>query len=62
VWLNSASFDPYERLKTTKPLGEVTELDALPFRNSGPGAMTAFLDLADALAKAGGGARIGDLA
>jgi hypothetical protein len=62
VWLNSASFEPYERLKATKPLGELTELDALPFRNSGPGTMTAFLDLADALARGDGGARIGELA
>jgi hypothetical protein len=61
VWLNSASFAPYERLKASKPLSEVTELDALPLRNSGPGAMTAFLDVADVLADAGGGARIGDL-
>ena len=65
VWLNSRSFEPYERLKAAKPLPEAEELDALPFRNSGPGAMTAFLDLADALAKADGGVggnRIGDLA
>src|SRR5262249_5249495 len=47
VWLNSASFDPYERLKAAKPLAEVTETDAFRFRQSGPGALTAFLDLAD---------------
>jgi peptidoglycan/xylan/chitin deacetylase (PgdA/CDA1 family) len=62
VWLNSASFAPYERLKASKPLGEVTEMDAWRHRNSGPGAMTAFLELADRLAREGGGARIGDLA
>lgn len=62
VWLNSRSFEPYERLKAAKPLSEVGELDALPLRNSGPGAMTAFLDLGDVLAKTGGGVRIGDLA
>jgi hypothetical protein len=62
VWLNSASFEPYERLKASRPLTEVTEEQAFGFRNGGPGAMTAFLALADALAHAGGGARIGDLA
>lgn len=62
VWLNSAAFEPYERLKAVGPLGELTERDAVRFRNSGPGAMTAFLDLADQLAKAGGGSRVGDLA
>ena len=62
VWLNSASFEPYERLKASRPLPEVTEEHAFGFRNGGPGAMTAFLDLADALAGAGGGARIGDMA
>jgi hypothetical protein len=62
VWLNSASFEPYERLKASRPLPEVTEAHAFGFRNGGPGAMTAFLALADALAHAGGGARIGDLA
>jgi hypothetical protein len=62
VWLNSASFEPYGRLKASRPLPEVTEEHAFGFRNGGPGAMTAFLALADALAHAGGGARIGDLA
>ncbi len=62
VWLNSADFAPYERMKASMPLPEVTELHAFGFRNGGPGAMTAFLDLADALAADGGGARVGDLA
>jgi hypothetical protein len=62
VWLNSASFDPYERLKASKPLADVTEDDALAFRHTGPGARTAFMDLTDRLARDGGGARIGDLA
>jgi hypothetical protein len=62
VWLNSRSFEPYEQLKASKPLDEVSELDANRFRNSGPGAMTAFLDLADRLASDGGGARVSDLA
>jgi hypothetical protein len=63
VWLNSASFEPYEQLKASRPLGELGERDAVPFRNSGPGAMTAFLDLADRLADGagGGGACIRDL-
>lgn len=61
VWLNSRRFEPYERLKATGPLGAVTEQDAAPFRGSGPGALTAFLDLADRLAADGGGARISDL-
>lgn len=62
VWLNSRSFDRYEALKATGPLAELTEQDAAPFRTSGPGTMTAFLDLADRLAAAGGGARVRDLA
>jgi hypothetical protein len=61
VWLNSASVEPYERLKAIGPLGERTETDAARFRNSGTGTMTAFLDLADRLAAAGGGARVCDL-
>ncbi|HEY8584243.1 MAG TPA: hypothetical protein VIL49_14905 [Capillimicrobium sp.] len=63
IWLNSRSFEPYERLKTEHALGEVTEMQANRFRAQGPGTMTAFLDLADRLAGGGGGgARVRDLA
>ncbi|HWV86398.1 MAG TPA: hypothetical protein VNZ62_13200, partial [Capillimicrobium sp.] len=63
VWLNSASFEPYERLKATRPLGEVAPEDAAALRNDdGPGARTAFLALADRLAALGGGAKVSDLA
>ena len=62
VWLNSRTFEPYERLKALGPLGAASETDAARFRHSGRGSMTAFLDLADRLAAAGGGARICDLA
>ncbi len=62
VWLNSAAFAPYERLKTEHDLATVDEAAAARFRHQGPGAMTAFLDLADALAQSGGGACIRDLA
>lgn len=62
VWLNSRRFEPYERLKRAGPLAEAAEVDAARFRGGGPGAMTAFLDLADRLAAGGGGARISDLA
>lgn len=61
VWLNSADFEPYERLKAMGPLGERSETDAARFRNSGTGAMTAFLDLADRLAADGGAGRVRDL-
>jgi hypothetical protein len=61
IWLNSASFAPYERLKATGPLDRVGEADALAFRHHGEGTCHAFTDLADALARSGGGARIGDL-
>lgn len=62
VWLNSRAFEPYERLKAEHPLAGLTEMQAARFRSQGPGTMTAFLDLADRLAAAGGGARVGDLA
>jgi len=62
VWLNSASFDPYERLKASVALSSATPEDAAPFRNAdGPGARTAFLELADRLAELGGGAKVSDL-
>jgi len=61
IWLNSASFAPYERLKATGPLEAVDEADAIAFRHHGEGTCHAFTELADALAHAGGGARIGDL-
>jgi len=63
VWLNSRSFEPYERMKSEVPLAALSQEQAAPFRNAGTGAMTAFLDLADRLARDhGGGARIRDLA
>jgi hypothetical protein len=62
VWLNSASFEPYENMKTRFVLGELEPADTARYRNSRPGAMNAFLELADLLAKQGGGARISDLA
>lgn len=63
VWLNSKSFDAYEELKAVGPLAELTDTEAMRFRQpSGAGTMTAFLDLADRLAAAGGGARVRDLA
>jgi polysaccharide deactylase WbmS-like protein len=61
VWLNSASFDAYERLKQSGPLAEATDTAAHRFRNTGRGTMTTFLDLADRLAAVGGGARVSDL-
>lgn len=61
VWLNSRAFEPYERLKAEHRLDAVTEMEANRFRTQGPGTMTAFLDLADRLAAAGGGARVRDL-
>jgi hypothetical protein len=61
VWLNSRSFDNYERLKAEHALSDLTEAQANRFRTQGPGTMTAFLDLADRLAADGGGARAGDL-
>jgi hypothetical protein len=61
VWLNSASFSPYERMKGEHRLDEIAMADTARYRNAGPGTMTAFLELADRLAAQGGGARIADL-
>jgi len=62
VWLNSAQFAPYERMKQAAPLPRLAAEEAARFRHQGTGTMTAFLDLADRLAAADGGARISDLA
>jgi hypothetical protein len=63
VWLNSAQFAPYERMKQTVPLPQVAAEDTARYRHAGTGTMTAFLDLADRLANdERGGARISDLA
>jgi hypothetical protein len=62
VWLNSASFEPYENMKTRFDLATIEPADTARYRNSRPGAMNAFLELADQLAGEGGGSRISDLA